>query len=194
MFFSIFWQTWDFLLLLQLHAVILPAALIQTPSDGRAPTLSRYLHHWTCQMDPGSCGGNQRTAPDPAGGGQMLKSTVWRLTEVFRASVVPVGWLWVCPWGHVSQFWRYLYHQLGYCLQPLQLSWRGSWSDWIFLLLCVQQYQSEANRDRKKLHGFLKTTIHTVHIRYVQYVPEIWLDVWERSIVENSILCSFKSL
>lgn len=75
--------------------------------------------------------------------GQMLKSTVWRQTEVFRASAVPVVWLWVCPWGHVSQFWRYLYHQLGYCLQPLRLSWRGSWSDWIFLLLCVQQYQSE---------------------------------------------------
>lgn len=60
------WQTWGFLLLLRPHAVILPAALTQTPSDGRAPTLSRYLRRWTCQMDPGSCGGIQRTAPGPA--------------------------------------------------------------------------------------------------------------------------------
>lgn len=72
------WRTWGFLLLLRLHALILPAALRQTPSDGRAPTLSRYPHHWTCRMDPGSCGGNRRTAPDPAGGGGRLgKSTVW---------------------------------------------------------------------------------------------------------------------
>lgn len=60
------WQTWGFLLLPRLHAVILAAALIQTPSDGTAPTLPRYPHRWTCRMDPGSFGGSQRTALDPA--------------------------------------------------------------------------------------------------------------------------------
>lgn len=60
------WPTWGSLLLLSPHIVIFPAALLQSPSDGRAPVLSRYPHRWMCQMDPSSSSRSQRTTLDPA--------------------------------------------------------------------------------------------------------------------------------
>lgn len=101
--------TWGSLPPLQLHVVILPAALLRRSSDVTARVLSKSPHHWICQTGPSSSSASQRTELDPAHTMLDKLGTTWKWVFVVLFAVCaylrydrdPVSQIMQPNWGDV---------------------------------------------------------------------------------------------